>query len=665
MTSVRMERLALSMAQMGPRSQLASLQEVEELDARLDPAIPESILGNIAYGRASSIIPYRVWDDYGRRRTVQSLPVAVIENDQLRATFLPTLGGRLWSIYDKARGRELLYQSPVIQPANLGLTNAWFAGGVEWNISTIGHSPFSFEPLHVGLFRGPDNAPALRMYELERLRETPFQIDAYLPDGSPFLFIHVRIRNPNAWSVPIYWWSNIAVPETPDSRVVAPANAAFRLSHHPELSLTSVTLPLDDGTDPSYPAAADESTSYYFDIPRDRRPWVAALDAEGKGVLHASTRRLLGRKFFTWGGSSGGQHWQAFLSEAGHPYLEIQAGLAQTQLEHVPMPAETSWSWVEAFGYVEIDRPAATGPWAGAVNALDQVIDDALPMPQLQRIEDRLISCADAPIGETLGVGSGWGALEEERRRRRAEPTLASEGMPFPATSIGPDQAPWMALLDTGSLPSADPKDAPPADVGRGWEEIIQASPVNWLTKLQLGVIWLGAGAPAKARTAWEASLRLSESAWAMCYLSVLERRENHAQRAVELLTRALQLAPDLRQLKTDLLEALLEAGRPAEALAHIDALSEAERLIGRICLLEIQASLAVGDLDRASAIFATNFVVADLREGDDILEELWYELQLRLVTGASHIAIDDDLRERIRRERPIPTNYDFRMSAT
>lgn len=663
MTSVRMDRLAISVAEMGPRSRVSSLDAVEEIDARIDASIPSSITKNIAYGRVSSIIPYRMWNDYGRDRTVQSLPVAVIENSHLRATFLTSLGGRLWSIYDKTHARELLYQSPAIQPTNLALTNAWFPGGVEWNISTIGHSPLGFDPVHVGVCNGPDGTPALRMYEFERLRETPFQIDAYLPDDSRFLFIHVRIRNPNAWIVPIYWWSNIAVPEHAHTRVVAPADTAFLLAHHVEMSLSRVALTPDNGIDPSYPALANESASYYFDISRERQPWIAALDAEGNGLLHTSTARLAGRKFFTWGRSRGGERWQSFLSEPGHPYLEIQAGLTQTQLEHVPLPAETSWSWLEAFGSCEIDGTAAHGPWDLAAHTVGETVRRALPISHLQVIEERLVGSADSPLVETLQAGSGWGALEEERRRRMSEPSLASEGVPFPSSSIGPEQAPWMALLETGTMPSADPDRPPAADVARGWEELLEASPPTWLSRLQLGVIRYGAGDWTRARAAWEDSLRQRETAWAWRALAMLDRRENDLRNAVEGLERAALLAPEERQLTIELIQTLIDAGEPQEALARLEALPQAEQRHGRITLLEIRAALAVGDLDRASAIFATDFVVPDLREGDLVLEETWYELQVQLEAHAADTTIDDDLRERIRRERPVPANYDFRMA--
>ncbi len=60
----------------------------------------------------------------------------------------------------------------------------------------------------------PDGGEMLRLWEWERLRDLPFQVDLWLPDGSDFLYAGVRVRNPHERPVPAYWWSNIAVPRT-------------------------------------------------------------------------------------------------------------------------------------------------------------------------------------------------------------------------------------------------------------------------------------------------------------------------------------------------------------------------------------------------------------------------------------------------------------------
>ncbi len=91
-------------------------------------------------------LPHGLQDDYDRTRTERKFRAVVLENEVLRATFLTELGGRLWSLLHKPSGRELLYVNPVFQPANLAIRNAWFSGGVEWNIAVRGHTAYTCSP---------------------------------------------------------------------------------------------------------------------------------------------------------------------------------------------------------------------------------------------------------------------------------------------------------------------------------------------------------------------------------------------------------------------------------------------------------------------------------------------------------------------------------------
>jgi hypothetical protein len=82
--------------------------------------------------------------------------------------FFTELGGRLISLYDKKSERELLHRNPVFQPANLAIRNAWFSGGIDWNIGQFGHT-FTTCAHFTALSRG-DDEPGLRFYEYERSR---------------------------------------------------------------------------------------------------------------------------------------------------------------------------------------------------------------------------------------------------------------------------------------------------------------------------------------------------------------------------------------------------------------------------------------------------------------------------------------------------------------
>ena len=125
---------------------------------------------------AVPLLPYLVQDNYTRRRNDGRLPTIEVENPALRATFYPSLGGRMISLYDKQRHRELLFDNPVLQFANLAIRNAWFSGGVEWNGPLYGHSLLTCSPVFAGrveTLRGP----ILRIYEFDRALETAWQVE--------------------------------------------------------------------------------------------------------------------------------------------------------------------------------------------------------------------------------------------------------------------------------------------------------------------------------------------------------------------------------------------------------------------------------------------------------------------------------------------------------
>ncbi|MCQ3977699.1 MAG: hypothetical protein DPW09_30085, partial [Anaerolineae bacterium] len=69
----------------------------------------------------------------------------ILENTYLRLTFLPELGGRLYSAVVKATGQEIFYHNPVVKPSRYGVlqpyeANWWLAtGGMEWAYPTQEH----------------------------------------------------------------------------------------------------------------------------------------------------------------------------------------------------------------------------------------------------------------------------------------------------------------------------------------------------------------------------------------------------------------------------------------------------------------------------------------------------------------------------------------------
>ena len=195
---------------------------------------------------------------------------------------------------------------------------------MEWNIGALGHSPFTCTPIFCAHLERNDGTPILRLYEWERFRQVTFQMDIFLPDGSPVLIIIVSIYNPNQHDVPMYWWSNIALPYKKGTRIISPSHYAYCLGCK-NSGFIRIPIPNHNGVDITYPSNVRHAADYFFHILPGKIPWITALDSKGAGLFHISTTELIGRKLWDWGAGTGGRNWQEFLSPGGKGYIEIQA----------------------------------------------------------------------------------------------------------------------------------------------------------------------------------------------------------------------------------------------------------------------------------------------------------------------------------------------------
>jgi tetratricopeptide (TPR) repeat protein len=612
-------------------------------------------------GFSGTYLPYRTQDGYDRNKTPQEHRVAVLENDRLKAVFLLNLGGRLWSLYHKPSKRELLETNPVFQPANLAIRNAWFSGGVEWNVSLLGHCPFTCSPLFAAAIEGPDG-PALRLYEFERIRQAVFEIDFHLPEGSDFLFVRPRLTNTQDREVDMYWWSNIAVRETEGTRVLAPTDHAW--GHRYDDAGEMGQIDMREIPDRTYSTRSKNAGDVFFAIPEEQRPWEAALEADGSGLLHVSTERLYGRKLFHWGTGGGGRKWQEYLSEPGRAYIEIQAGLARTQGEYAKMPARAVWTWLEAYGPFSVAPDVVHQPgWTQAWKDIDREVEALVP-PEPMKERLALLDGREWPIKCLLNYGSGWGALEELRR----DSTLAS-GAVFPSESIGDGERPWLNLLSCGVLPTATTEAAPEElMVQEDWIPILKESIEfgdgdHWLSWYHLGVALWAADRREEAEEAWRRSIEREPSPWAYRNLAVASELKGHVDEGARLVALAATLRPSESSLIHQACAALLGAGKYQDLQILVSKLPSGTRDLPRVRLALASAALALGDLHVVEEFFERPLDIVDIREGELSLSEMWFDLQAAKLAAAEGKPADEAAIRRLRLQCPPPPGFDFRMS--
>jgi len=666
MTELRIEPYNTNAAPLGEENPLPVYRGAEDdSNFTLAENVPEEDRKYFGWRTAFRVLPYRMQDGYTRDRQPAALDSIILENEHLKATFLPQWGGKLMSLWCKPEKRELLHHNPVIQPANLALRNAWTSGGIEWNCGQLGHHYLTCSPVFAARVKGSGGLPVLRLYAWERIKRVCWYIDFHLPENSPFLFARFHIVNPHDCEVPMYWWTNIAVDEAEDVRVLAPAETAL---HNAPEGIALAALPDINGTDVTYSLRNDRSCEYFFRIPKDRRKWVATVDSTGTGFVQTSTDRLRGRKFFCWGNTPGGRHWQEYLAEPGHAYLEIQAGLAQTQLESLPMPPNTEWHWVEAFGPIHVEpEQAHESDWTAATNAAEGALEKLLPREEMDQLERTLGPASRRTPVEILFKGSGWAALERLRQDKHHESQSIPERLIFAEDTLSEEQRPWLKLLEEGQLPARSPEDGPGHFmIQEQWRSPLesaleQGKGDHWLSWYHLGVMRLEARDAAGATEAFTRSMEKTPTAWALRDLALLAKRAGNAHDACRLMHQAWNTGPQTLALAVEYADMLLGYDRLAELDRFLDALpvicadDEHIRITGAKC------ALRQGRYKGVEGLFDKSF--AAVREGERTLADLWFryhELRLAEETGTE---IDDALRERVRREFPPPYHIDFRTS--
>ncbi len=633
LTPVRESLLLLPAVPVGPPSAFPDLATGPDAPVDVGPLGENTV---DLSGAAANVFPYRPLEKYGREARAREFRSVVLENDRLRAEFLPELGGRLWSLVDRTTGRDLLHTPDRVQLANLALRNAWFCGGIEFNIGTRGHAAYTCEPIGAGRVVGP-GGESLRLWEFDRLREVVFQIDVCLPASSSALVVGVRIVNPNAGPTPMYWWTNAAVPQTDSLRVLAPAPTAILTDDKGRLRRVDLTGP--DATRRVTPASARQAFDLFFENPPAERPWIAAVDESGSGLAVVSGARARGRKLFGWGTGPGGKRWQNWLSPGGGHYCEIQSGLARTQYEHPTMPGGSSWSWVESYGPIRLDPVVALdADHAAAVRHAAAVVDRDFSAGDLVAAEQWHQVQAGRPVDTVWHPASPWGTLERLRRVATGTGWVDEAVTPFPAQP-GVEQAYWTKLL-TGA-PAGEQPEIPDSFVrGPDWERALRAVPPDATSTLHLGLMALARGAVVEAEGKLRDSLGFRGRPWTRYFLAITLLQRGDTGSAVGELVEAGGAGagdPDLVQVVA---VALLRAGAPEKAHRVLDTVPAGART-PRLELLALACLAAMDRRDELREGLAHPPVVPDIREGETSLAALW-----RLAHP----------------NEPVPPELDFRM---
>jgi len=310
--------------------------------------MPYTILDRAAYD-ASNPAPANV-----------SYRTFIVENEYLRLTFLPELGGRLYKVLYKPTGHLVTYANPVLKPSPWGPPEqGWWlaAGGFEWCLPVEEHGYEWNVPWGLSA-TGDGQSVTVTLRDSNAGDRVQAIVAVRLEAGAAYFTIRPRLENPTGAPLEVKYWTNAML--APGGQNKPSANLRFVLPD----SVTSVTVhsrgdeslpdynqrmswPVVNGTDLSRLGNWNRWLGFFEDPAAGS--FAAAYD-EGydEGVVRVySADATPGSKVFAFG-------WQdpipwANWTDDGSSYVELHSGPAPTFDSSVTIPAGGHLQWTETW----------------------------------------------------------------------------------------------------------------------------------------------------------------------------------------------------------------------------------------------------------------------------------------------------------------------------
>jgi tetratricopeptide (TPR) repeat protein len=288
------------------------------------------------------VYPYAMLDDLTDQRVPKTYRAIYLENQYLKITILPELGGHVYSVYDKLHSREMLYRNRVIKYGLVGPRGAWIAGGMEFSFP-FAHTTDTVSAVESALHQNADGSATAIVGAVDWVSKMYWQIALTLRPDTARLEEGVTLFNATPLNHLYLFWTNTAVPATDDLQYIYPMRET--ISDDPFAIVQS--WPVWEGVDQSW-YKNDPSALAIFarDVHRDF--FGAYYHQSNYGVVHvANFRQDPGKKLWSWGTARSGRIWDTILSDDDGPYNEIQSGRFPTQGYREFMEPHRVEQWTE------------------------------------------------------------------------------------------------------------------------------------------------------------------------------------------------------------------------------------------------------------------------------------------------------------------------------
>ncbi len=266
-----------------------------------------------------------------------------VENEYLRLTLLPELGGRLYQVIYKPTGQTIFYNNAVLKPTPWGpeQQGGWLAiGGLEWALPVDEHGYEWGTPWKYSV-----NGSTVTLWDSDASDRVRARISITLPPHAAYFVVHPHVENGTRATVPIQFWINAML--ALNGKQIA-GDTEFILST-PQIFVHSTgndwipndNIPAATAKTPANPLpwhiVAGRDLAYYKNWENYLGVFATAQSANFTGAYDHTNElgiarvfpheRVPGVKLFAWGPKFDGRD---LFTDDGGEYFELWGGLPRT-----------------------------------------------------------------------------------------------------------------------------------------------------------------------------------------------------------------------------------------------------------------------------------------------------------------------------------------------
>lgn len=320
--------------------------------------------------------PYFRFDGFSAKGINRQWKVVSLENDYIKLTLFPEIGGKIWGAVDKTTGKEFIYNNHVVKFRDIAMRGPWTSGGIEFNFGIIGHAPTSSTPVDYVTRQKPDGSVSCYVSSYELVTRTLWTVEVNLPKDKAYFTTTTTWHNSSSIDQPYYQWMNAGYPAAGNVEFCYPGTNY--IGHGGELH----SFPLDEqGRDISWYEKNDFGNSKSYHIVGKYNDFYGAYwhDNDFGSIHHAGYDEKLGMKIFLWGLSREGGIWEDLLTDTNGQYIELQSGRMYNQpasnssltpYKHTAFGPQATDRWTEYWFPVKGIKGVSKASRIGALNVL-------------------------------------------------------------------------------------------------------------------------------------------------------------------------------------------------------------------------------------------------------------------------------------------------------